>query len=193
MNSIRKMTGWFWLIFSGLAIIHLLGGSALASEGSGSWRAIYDPIMLWVNFIILASIIVKFGKAPLMTFLRSQKEMLAKEIERIEDQKAAVEEKSREVRQTIDEGDAHISRIKVRITAQGETEKERIISEAKQQSQFMLEDAKKRIESHIIQAQQTFRSELVDEAINLAMKKLPNEISEDDNQALLNNYLTEAK
>jgi F0F1-type ATP synthase membrane subunit b/b' len=47
----------------------------------------------------------------------------------------------------------------------------------------------KKIESQLLDAKRAFKSELVDMAISLAMKRLPDEITTEDNQNFTNQFL----
>lgn len=166
---------------------------ALGSEDGNNWRSLYDPIMMYLNFAIIVFLFFKFLKKPLVDFLTLRGESLARDIKNLEDEKRRAEMKSQETMALLTQGEAHIEKIKVRIIEQGEMEKEKIINDARTQSRFMLENAKQRLGSRISQARQAFRTELVEAAITLAMEKLPKELTEEDNQSIVGNFLTELK
>ncbi len=193
MKAMKKLIGILCFVTAVAMCIHIVGSDAFAAEESCGWRAKYDTVMMWVNFIIFAFIIVKFGKGPIMNFLGSRKEELAAEIGKLETEKAEAITRTKETQKKIQEGDAYIQKLKSRIAEQGKREKEKLISQAKEQSRYMLEDAKQRAQNQIVQARRSFRSELIDEAIALAMKKMPKEITDKDDQALLENYLVSVK
>jgi len=181
-----------YLVFCGF-FISLTALDALGGEGGDEWRAIYDPIMMYVNFTILVFLFWKFLKKPLMDFLNLRSEELAREIKKLEDEKRRAEIKSQETLALLEKGEAHIEQIKTRIIEQGMEEKEKIINDARSQSRFMLDDSKQRVGSQILQAKQAFRVELVEAAISLAMERLPKELTEKDSQAFVGDYLAELK
>jgi len=156
-------------------------------------RNVYDTLLLWINFLILALVIIKFGKNPLVNFLHAKKDELAEEIKQVETEKENAEAGTREILKKIEDGEAHFSRIKEKIIAHGKKQKEKIIEEARQQSRYMLSDAKKRVDSYFIQARRNFRAELVDMAVAIATEKVQNEITEKDDHLLLDNYLSAIK
>ncbi|MDX9785763.1 MAG: ATP synthase F0 subunit B [Desulfobacterales bacterium] len=160
----------------------LWGQTALASEGAASWRGTYDTAMKWLNFFILAFLIVKFGRTPLKNFLEGQKENVAVEIKSLENEKAAVQSKVEEARTLLAQSDIRAAEIKEKIIRQAEAEKERMIQEAMAQSRLMLESAKRRVESKIHFARASFMAELVDMAVAAAMEKLPTEITPEDDR-----------
>ena len=67
--------------------------------------------------------------------------------------------------------------------------KNQIIEEAQIESRLIMEEAKRRIDNRIIQAKNILKAELVDTAINSAIKKLPNEITAEDDQKLIQTFL----
>jgi F-type H+-transporting ATPase subunit b len=172
---------------------HFLGLEAFAAEKASNWRSTYDLILRWINFGIIVFLVIKFLKTPIMNFLRGQKEKVAKEIKHLEDKKQGITENIEETLKAIDESEGRFAEIKERIVRQGEKKKEDIIQKAQNQSKTMLEDAKRRIDTHFIQAKNKFRAEMIDKAIDLAMEKLPKEITAEDNEKFTSEYLTLVK
>lgn len=188
-----KHLGQAMLIIAVMAVgLHAAGTSAFAAEAGQDWRPIYDIVLKWVNLAILVFLIVKFLKKPLMDFLRGQKEDLAAEIGALEDKKEAFERNLEETQRKVEEGDAHIQKIKENILDQGKREKNKIIEDAKTQSALMIEESKRKVDFQIYQAREKFRSELVDAAVNLATQKLPQMITEDDHEKFIQKYLAAA-
>ncbi|GBC63175.1 hypothetical protein DENIS_4168 [Desulfonema ishimotonii] len=177
---------------TGLLLIHAGATDVFAGEGADNWRPTYDLVMKWVNFLILASIVVRFGKAPLMNFLRLQKENLAQEISDLEKEKAQMAGEIEKTHQALKESDANFAKLKERIVRQGEKKKQEIIEEARKQGGYMLEVARQKVESQLATAQRVFKEELVDAAISLAMKQLPAQMTDADNDNLIATYLETA-
>jgi F-type H+-transporting ATPase subunit b len=189
MKNLRRKILMLCVCVMGCALwVHVSGQTALAGE-DGNWRSTYDTIMMWVNFGILAFVIVKFGKKPITNFLRGQKEEIAREIQRMEDEKKNVTAKIAETRKRINESDAHFEEVKTRFIEQGIRNKQAIIDDAKNQSQVMMNMAKQRIGSQITSARQKFKEEMVDAAMEIASKQLPAIITDQDNQRLMDLYL----
>ena len=193
MKCVNKIVLIFCYIIAGILSLHFLGHEAFAAEKASSWRPIYDLILRWINFGIIVFLLVKYAKTPLMNFLRGQKEKLAREIKRLENKKQGISANIEETLKTIDESEVRFAELKERIVRQGEKKKEVIIQTAQKQSKMMLEDGKRRIDTHFIQAKNKFRAELIDRAIDLAMERLPKEITAEDNENLTIEYLTLVK
>jgi F-type H+-transporting ATPase subunit b len=193
MRCVHKIVLIGCCIIAGILSLHFCGYEAFAAEKSSSWRPIYDLILRWINFGIIVFLVIKYLKNPIMNFLRGQKEKLAQEIKRLEDKKRGISENIEETLKTLDESEVRFAELKKRIVYQGEKKKEAIIQTAQNQSKIMLEDAKRRIDTHFMQAKNKFKAELIDRAIDLAMEKLPKEITPEDNERFTSEYLTLVK
>lgn len=189
MNSMRKLLGICFLAIAIAASLHLLGNEAMAAGDTGNWRNTYDLVMRWINFGILAFVLVKFGKKPLKDFLHGQRDELEREIKKIEEEKESITDKIKEIKKLLDESDIRLGKLKERIIAQGEKEKQKIIENAMAQGNIMLEGAKIKIVHRLKQAKNTFRLELIDAACALVIEKLPDEITDKDNQKFIDIYL----
>jgi F-type H+-transporting ATPase subunit b len=184
-----------WLCVSflaGLIILYVCGSNVWAAEDSGGWRTTYDLVLKWINFFILAFVVFKYGRTPLMNFLKGQKEKWAQEIKDLEMNKEDAVAKIRQTEKLIEESDVRLAELKDRIVQQGEKRKQEIIDLAEHHSRIMFEDARHRVEAHIAESKNAFRAEMVDAAIDLAIQRLPHEITKDDNQRFLDEYLTHA-
>lgn len=190
MKCVAKLLWVCGGIALGVLGLHLCGPEAFAAEKASNWRPTYDVIMRWVNFGIIVFVLNRYAKTPLMNFLRSKKEDLAREIEELEEKKEGANAKISETQKTIQESDVRFAELKTRIVQQGEREKLKIVESAQRQSRVMLKDANRRIDASILQARNTIKGELIDVAIDLAMERLPQEITAVDNEKVVNAYLT---
>ncbi len=190
MNSrLIQMRGWIPAGMLAGALILLLPAAAAAAQEPAGWRPIYDVVMKWVNFLILVFVIVKFARAPLKNFFKQKEIEVSSEIEAMEAEKKAAEAKIAEARQAIEHRQERFEQIRARMLRQGKRRKEQIIESARRESRLMIEAARHKVEGQIRQARERLREEMVDLAIDMAMKRLPEEMQETDNQKLLHRYL----
>ena len=192
MNFVKKtlLTGsWF---LTCLIMLHLSAFEALAAENSGDWRPIFDLVMRWVNFLILAFVLIKFSRAPIKKFLDGKKQDIADEIGALEAEKEEMLRQIDESKQQLENSRDRLSALKKRIIAQGEKNRQTIIKAAEQESKIMLKSARQKINSRIVEARQELKSELVDAAIALAEKLLPEKITETDNRKFIDAFMSSA-
>ena len=192
MKGIKKLGEICCFILAVVIGILLLGTEASAADNSGDWRPVFDLVMRWLNFGIIVFILVKYARTPIKDFLLSRREEVAREIEMVEEKKEEANKKIQDAARMLDESEVRFARVKERIIKEGETKKQKLIEDAQQESKILLESAMKKIDNQLLDAQKAFKSELVDTAISLAMKRLPDEITSEDNQNFTNQFLASA-
>ena len=174
-----------------LLLIHIFSASAMAAENSAEWRPVYDTVMLWVNFFILVFLIYRYGRKPFMNFLKGQQDEVTDEIEQLEDRKQSFERQIEETRQMIQDSTSRFEKIKSRIMEEGERKRQEIIDQANEQSQKLMELEKKKAANQILQAKQFLLAELADSASDMALNRLPAEVTETDQENMLSLYINQ--
>jgi len=167
-------------------------GAAPAWAAGGEWRPVYDTVMMWINSAILFGIIYKFGRKPLMAFLRGQGDEVAKELQDVEDRRLAVARELADLKQMMEARDSQLADLKARMAEEGELSRKRIIEQAQAEAQRLLEEAGQRTGHQIEVARHQFRADLVDLAIRLATERLPSVITPEDSQRLVGEYIQDA-
>ena len=175
-----------------LIMLHLSALDVLAAENSGGWRPVFDLVMRWVNFLILAFLLIKFSRVPLKKFLEGKKQDIADEIGGLEAEKEEILRQIDESKNQLENSRERLSALTKRIVTQGERNRQMIIDEAEREGKMMLQSAQQKVESRILEARQLFKSELVDSAITLATKLLPEKITEEDNQKFIDAFMSSA-
>ena len=190
MKRINKLA---WISLCAMVCLLIPGADLLAAEAeeAGGWRETYDLVLKWVNFIILASLIIKFARTPLKDFVKGQREKIAADIRKKEKEKDTATAEVGEIKTALNEGEARFKDLKDRIVEQGKKRKEQIVKEAKEQSRQMLVETQKRVENQISEAKKRLKAELVDAAVEQALQQLPKEITSEDNQKFLNRFLSD--
>lgn len=179
-------------LLAGILSLHLLSIDGYAAEGSSNWRPIYDLIMRWINFGIIVFVVYKYARKPFMNFLRGRKEKVAEEIEALQTRKEEMIARISQTQKDIEESDIRFKKLKDRIIQQGERKKAEIIESAQNQSKMMLEDAKRRIGTHFLNVKNELRAELIDSAMDMALERLPKEITPEDNDKFTRLFLESA-
>jgi F-type H+-transporting ATPase subunit b len=175
-----------------LIMLHLSAFDVLAAENPGGWRPVFDLVMRWINFLILAFLIIKFSRVPIKKFLAGKKQDIADEIGGLEAEKEEILRQIDESKKQLENSRERLAVLKKRIVTQGEKNRQRIIDEAGQESKMMLKSAKQKVDSRIVEARQLLKSELIDSAITLATQLLPEKITEEDNQKFIDAFMSSA-
>ncbi len=165
---------------------------AFAEDGGREWRPVYDIVLRWINFGILIFFLVKVVGPLLVKFLSGQQSEIRTKIERAQSEKDEMVAKVKEARESLENSGPRLEEIKTRIVEMGELRKQEIINDAKEQSQMMMKNARHRIDSLILHAKDDLKQEMMDMAMEKAFERLPAEITEEDNDHLIQKYLTAA-
>ena len=189
MRSKKQIVFYSCYLFAVLTALMVCCPDALAAESTEDWRPLFDLIMRWLNFAIIAVVLFKFGRKPIKDFLVNRREEIDYQIKKYEQQKEAAAEKVKEAKTILDESTDRFEQIKQRIIKDGETKKQQIIEKAQQESRMLLEGAQRKIQNQIVEARRVIRSELIDTAIALAEERLPDEITATDEQKLIEHYM----
>jgi F-type H+-transporting ATPase subunit b len=188
-----------------LMVVVFWSGTGLADQaGSGNIfkrgidllnenRQTWDLIMRWVNFIILAAVIIKYARAPLAQFLKEKKAETSLSIKQLEEKRAEAELKIRDGQIQLKSSQDKLALIKKRILTEGQKRKEKIIEDARQESGRMLTAAQVKIENQIRDAAEKIKVELIDKAVQRAEVKLPQLLVRRDHNRLIEQWLDAAR
>lgn len=163
--------------------------NAWAAEGFKFTRETYDLMMRWVNFLILAGLIIKYARRPIANFLKEKGEEVAEAIKKLESRKKDIQAKLQHSQGQLTISEQRLIDIKNRIVAEGETRKAQIIADAQKESRLMLETAQLRIQHQIREMHSHLKSELIDTASQMALTKLPGIITSADQDRLINQWM----
>jgi len=186
MKGIERFSIYRSLTLIG-GLLAMLPETALAS--GSEWRPTYDLAMMWVNFIILAAIIIKYARDPIKTFLKQQKKEVVSEMDELESEKKRVIGEIKAAKEKARTTQARFEEMKERMIAQGEVRKQQIESQARQQSAIMIEETRKKMETRILQAKNKLKIELADLAFEQATQQLPQIMTDKDSQLLMDTFM----
>ena len=164
-----------------------------AAEGGGFDRATWDLIIRIVNFAILAFVIYKYGKDPLVKFLSGKRASVVHSLEELENEKEYLAQQHGEQAQSLANIDEKINSIRGYYHQLGQDEKLRIMDRAEVQRNQMLEDAKLRADMEIDNAKTRFRAEVVEKALQLAEDQIRRNITVADDRSLVKDYISHLK
>jgi len=183
---LRRITRILILLLVAFATVGT--GALWAAEGPEGWRATYDLVMRWVNFVILVGVILYFGRRPVANLLAAQVERHASRIRLLEQQRADALQRLAEAKQIQAQGQARFTDLHERIVALGEQQREELIADARRQGELLITGAHRRIATALRDARTQLRDEMVDQAVARALEKLPEKVTAGDNETFLLNF-----
>ena len=188
-DVLAKWSFWCFIFLFFLSLTPLCAFGAEGEPDGATWRQKYDLIMLYINFAIFVFIIVKYGKGPIMKFLRGKKVEIEEEFKTVTEQKNRLESEVAVSRKTLEETNQRLADMKQRVLEQGEKQKQNILDDAKNESKLIIEEAKRKIEGRIINAKLSLKHELIDASCNLAEQKLKTNVNDIDQQKFIDEFM----
>ena len=189
MNGWKNLLTRPSLVLVTVAITFWSPLQALAADPGSNWRPVYDTVMMWVNFIILVALLIKFLRQPLSNFLNKQRDAVQNTLDRLGAEKGQIEKDIQSLRATLENRKQKAEDMHRRIVAQGENERRDLIETARQEAERRLTKAHQLIEARHRDACQALRNEIVDTAIHLAMQEFAKHMTPDMEQTLTDRFL----
>lgn len=148
-----------------------------AAQGTANWRHTYDTVMMWVNFVILLGLLIKFLGPPAKKFLRTYQANLASEFDKLTAQKDRAANDLQAFTASLQARRQRWENRYQKILAQGERDRLALIEEAQVQAHRLMGNANRQIEARVRDAARQFQGEIVDSAIAQAMEELPGQMT----------------
>ena len=162
---------------------------APAALAAGGWRPTYDTIMMWVNFAILVTVLIKLLRQPLGNFLTAQQDAVKDMVARLEGEKGRIGKEIQALRATLANRQQQAADRHQRLLAAGEEERRALIAEARREAQRRLRKARQMIEAHYRDACRNLRDDMIDSAVRHALTELPKHITPEVEQILTERFL----
>ncbi|MFH1123388.1 MAG: ATP synthase F0 subunit B [Pseudomonadota bacterium] len=164
-------------------------GDAFAEGDPSPGRKLWDNIMLWVNFGILAFFFMKYARKPLLAYLRNVRNKIEKNLGAINEQVTSAKSVLASESERLKGIDQQLKEIRERILEIGRQEKEKIIESGRSAAERMIENARAYASHRLASAKKAVSDELVDMAISMAEEKLRKAISNEDSDRLFTRFV----
>ncbi|WP_409303211.1 F0F1 ATP synthase subunit B [Peribacillus sp. SCS-155] len=151
-----------------------------------------DIIFQLVMFIILLALVKKFAWGPLMGIMKEREQLIAKEISDAEASRAEASKLLEEQRELLKQSRTEAGELIENAKKQGEAQREDIITSARAEAERIKESAKREIVQEKEKAVAQLREQVASLSVLIASKVIEKELSEADQQNLINEYIKEA-
>lgn len=188
-NAGNMLLGAFIGMASAIVFLGILPSDVLAAEKISEGRKLWDLILRWVNFGILVFFFLKYGKAPLMSFLRGERNRVQKTLQEIEKDLNLSKMRLQEEAKKLEDIEGGLADLRKNILEMGEKEKERILEEARNTADQMITQAESETGIKLEGARRRLNDNLVERALSLAEERLQASFSDQDNDQLLQGFV----
>ena len=162
------------------------GGEGGGEGGGNKW---FDFAWKAFNAALLIGFLAWLLAPKIKSFFAGRRQEIKESLENATVQKAEAEKQYREYAEKIDKASQEIDGIFEMIKAQGVVEKQKIIEDATKVAQKMKEDAQARIEQELKKASGQLRNEAVVLAVQMAEEILKKNITAQDHEAMVKEYM----
>ncbi len=153
-----------------------------------AWRQWWDLGWRIVNFLILAFLIYKVAKQPLLEFVRGQRDLISLDLNNIKKAKAEAEAERRALEAKIKGMAEHLKEYEANLTDLAQKQRDAILESARKEADMIIERAKLWAEQKLLQGRQQLAAEILEEAAQLAAEKLRASITPDDRARFLEDF-----
>lgn len=159
--------------------------------GAGGGFNSGDIVFQLIMFLILMALLKKFAWGPLMGIMQQREDHIAGEITAAEASRAEANKILEEQRQLLKEARTEAQAMIENSKKQGVEQREEIIATARQEAERLKESAKREIETQKEQAVAALQKQVASLSVLIASKVIEKELSADDQQKLINDYIQE--
>ena len=177
------------LVLGLVAVVLLAPLDAFAEEGISPGRKLWNNVMLWVNFGIMAFIFIRYARKPLMDYLHTVRKKIEGNLRDVDVQMAEAKSAMSAEDAKLKGIDEEIREIHERILEMAKSEKEKIIESGKLTAEKMVENAKAYAEYRLAMARKAIFDEMVDLAVSMAEETLKKGISQEDSDRLFADFV----
>lgn len=150
----------------------------------------YTDTFRVMNFAVLAIALFFLLKKPVSQFLGDRIQNIQQQLEELESQKSAAEKKLAQYNEQLSTLSSESEKIIEQYRQQGLALKKKILEEADTAAEKLQEQALRTIDHEFAQARIQLESEVLEKAIAKAEEKIKKSITDQDQDMLVNEYLT---
>ena len=156
---------------------------------TGGSESIWSWVFKFVNFIVLAGILVKFAGKPLKEYLENRHRTIKNKLEEAERMLREAEALRVEYEKKIAKLDEEVAAFKETVVAQAEKEKKKILDEAAYLASKIKEQAKLTYEQEAKEAIDKIKEEIARQTIEKAEKIVMEKLTKDDHNRMVGEFI----
>ena len=192
-NGTRGMAHWaMTLSFIGIAVgmLGMAGVAEAASAGKSDAELTREAMWQGINLLIVIGVLWYFGRGPISEFFSSRRDGIRNELTESAELLRQAETRNSELQRKLVDLESEVSDIKSSATARAQEEAARILADAQTTASRIRTDAQAAIDQELSRAQSKLRDEAADLALQMASKKLTDNVGDADRDRLIDEFIT---
>ena len=175
-----------WL--TGMALLLVAGPAWAAEEAAPGWRPYWDLAWRYINFLILAFLIVKLAKDPLAKMFDSKRAEHKEILDGMEEAKKAAKAELAEIEKKVANLRDELASYEERISDLAARERDDIMNQARQEVDLIMERASIQAERLMEEGRKKLVGEMVDLAGDIAAEKIKEVIDASDQARMVEDF-----
>ena len=173
------------------AVLILLAGVAEASGDSHESAAevLKQTIYQGFNLALLLGVLFYFGRKPISEFFSSRRSGIQSELSEAADLLAKAERRNSELQRRLVDLGSEVEGIREDAGRRAEEEAERILADARATAERIRLDAQAAVAQELRRAQSALREEAADLALEIATRKLHEQVGDADRERLVDEFI----
>lgn len=160
-----------------------------ASEAHGEEGIPFNLVFAGINFFILVGLLTYFLRKPVRDFFASRSTLIRTTLDQAKDLKDNAEQKYSEYDERMKTVEGEMQRLIQELKKGGELEKQRLLTLAKEQVETLKATTERMMAQEIRKAKEELKNEAATLAVDLAEKLLRENITAQDQNRLVDEYL----
>lgn len=169
-----------------------LAGPALAA-GGGEEGASGSLLYSVLNFVLILAVIIFFARKPVAEYLEQRRQGIQRNLEDSAKLLADAEAKLQDWNQRAGRLDAELAEIRETSRRIAEEEREAILAQARANAERIQHDARVAVDQELLRARRTLAAEAGELAIELAAQLISNQVTDEDQRRLFDEFLSEVE
>lgn len=178
--------------FASLLLVLLVSGAAQAAGGehAANDHALKDVLFQALNLALLLGVLVYFGRKPISEFFADRREGIASELSEASKLLGEAEQRNAELQRRLVDLGSEVDGIREVAAQRAEEEAERILADARASAERIRRDAQAAVAQELRRAQTELRDEAADLAMEIAARKLNEQVEDSDRERLVDEFIT---
>lgn len=180
------------LVTTALGLLLVLGllmpGVAAAAEGGGD--PVREAIFQGINLLIILGLILYFAGGPIKTFFAGRREGIKQDLDEAARLLAEAEQRNAELQRRLVDLSSEIEHIREASSRRAEEEADRILADARATAERIRRDAQAAVDQELRRARNELREEAADLALEIAARKLSDQVADSDRERLMDEFIT---
>ncbi len=173
-----------------VACLVLFAATARAAGGGDDHDPLKEAMWQGFNLLLIVGIIAYFARKPIQAFFESRRTEIKTELTTASELLDKAEQRNAELQRRLVDLSSEVEEIREGASQRAEEEAERILADARATADRIRNDAKSAVDQELWRAQAELRDEAADLALELAARKLTDNVAESDRDRLMDEFIT---